>query len=122
MVVATARQVGGQVRVGERVWIHGLQFAVRGERGGFAIFVPIAKLLAPQVLREDVFGALEALGDFGLRGRKHLTVGETVHVAHLEAVNEQPVEAGEVVGTLLDCGGMHLLPIAGHRAREMHGV
>src|SRR5207249_11370507 len=46
----------------------------------------------------------------------------SVYVAHLEAVDEQPVEAGEVVGALLEGGGMSLLEVARHRARHMHWV
>ncbi len=90
--------------------------------GGLAILVPVAKLLPPELLREDLFGALKALGDFGLRSRQHLVVAEAVHVAHLEAVDEHPVEAGEVVGAPLEGGGMRLLEVARHRAREVHGV
>ena len=122
MVVAAALQIGDQLRVGEGVRIDGLQLPVRGDGGRFAILVPVAKLLPPELLREDLFGALKALGDFGLRGRQHLVVAEAVHVADLEAVDEHPVEAGEVVGAPLEGGGMHLLEVARHRAREVHRV
>ena len=122
MVVAAARQIGDQLRVGEGVRIDGLEFPVRGNGGWLVLLVPVAKLLPPELLREDLFSALKALGDFGLRSRHHLAVAEAVHVADLEAVNEQPVETGEVVGALLEGGRMRLLEIARHRAREMHGV
>ena len=69
MVVAAARQIGDQLRVGEGVRIDGLQLPVRGNGGWFAILVPVAKLLPPELLREDLFGALKALGDFGVRSR-----------------------------------------------------
>ena len=81
MVVAAARQIGHQLRVGEGVRIDGLQLPVRGNGGWFAILVPVAKLLPPELLREDLFSALEALGDFGVRSRQHLVVAEAVHVA-----------------------------------------
>ncbi len=122
MVVAAARQIGDQLRVGEGVRIDGLQLPVRGDGGWFAILVPVAKLLPPELLREDLFSALKALGDFGVRSRQHLVVAEAVHVAHLEAVDEHPVEAGEVVGALLEGGGMRLLEIARQRARKVHGI
>src|SRR5262245_35976194 len=122
MVVATAFQVGGQVRVGEGVCIHALQFTVLGQRRGLVLFVPITKLLAPELARENLFGAREALRDFGFRSWKHLAVAEAVHVGHLEPVDEHPVRAREVVRTPLEGGWMHVLPIAGQRAREMHGV
>ena len=75
-----------------------LQLAVRGNGGRLAILVPVAELLAPELLREDLLGALEALGDLGFGRRQHLVVAEALHVADLEAVDEHPVEAGEVVG------------------------
>ena len=73
-------------------------------------------------LREDLFGALKALGDFGVRRRQHLVVAEAVHVADLETVDEHPVEAGEIVGASLEGGRMGLLEVARHRAREVHRV
>ena len=60
--------------------------------------------------------------DFLARSRQHLAVGDAVYVPHLEAVDEQPVEAREIVGSLFEGGDMHLLPIARHRAREVHGI
>src|SRR3954464_15646687 len=95
---------------------------MRGNGRWLAILVPVAKLLAPELLREDLFSATKALWDFSIRCRKHLVVAETVHVADLEAVDEQPVEAGEVVGAPLKGGRMRLLKISRHRAREVHGV
>ncbi len=122
MVVAAARQKGDQLRVGESVCIDGLQLPVRGDGGRLVLLVPVAKLLAPELLREDLLGACEALGDFGLRSRQHLVVAEAVHVADLEPVDEQTVEAGEVVRAPLEGGGMRLLEITRHRTREVHGV
>ena len=95
---------------------------MRGNGGWFAIPVPVAKLLLPELSRENLFGSLKAPRDFGVRNRQHLAVAEAVYVAHLEAVDEQPVEAGEVVGALLEGGGMSLLEVARHRARHMHWV
>src|SRR5207249_8407402 len=71
-------------------------------RSSDLILVPVAKLLPPDLPREDLFSALKALGDFGVRSRQHLVVAEAVHVADLNAVDEQPVEPGEVVGALLE--------------------
>jgi hypothetical protein len=122
MVVAAARQIGDQLRVGEGVGIDGLQPPVRGNGGWFAILVPVVKLLPPELLREDLFSALIAPGNFGVRSRQHLVVAEAVHVADLEAVDEHPVEASEVVGAPLEGGGMRLLEVARQRAREVHGV
>src|SRR5262245_53913891 len=122
MVVATTRQVSDELSVGERVWIDRLQFPMLSNGSRFAFFVPLTKLLAPELLRKNLFGALGTLGDFGLRGRKHLAVADAVHIAHLEAVNKQPVEPGEVIGALLEGRGMCLLPIARHRAGKVHGV
>src|SRR5258708_29577381 len=90
--------------------------------GWFAIFVPVAKLLPPQLLREDLFSALNALGDFRLRSRQHLIVAESLHVAYLETVDEHPIEAREVIGAPFERCGMGFLEVARHRAREMHGV
>jgi hypothetical protein len=62
MVVAAARQIGDQFSVGESVRIDGLQLSVDGNGRWFAALVPIAKLLAPQLLREDLFSALKGWG------------------------------------------------------------
>jgi hypothetical protein len=122
MMVAAAYQIGDQLGVGELVWSDGLQLPVRGNSGWFAMFVPIAKLLPPQLLRENLFGTFKSLGYFGLRGRQDLTIAEAVYVAHLQTVDEQPVEAGEVVGALLEGRGMSLLEVARHRARHVYGI
>src|SRR5208337_2066888 len=95
---------------------------MRGNGSWLTILVPVAKLLPPELLREDLFSALEALGDFGVRSRQHLVVVEAVHVGALEAVDEHPVEAGEVVGASLEGWGLGLLEVARQRAREVHGV
>ncbi len=122
MVVAAAAQIDDQLRVGEGVRMDRLQLTVRGDGGRFALVVPIAQLLPPDLLGEDLFGAPKALGDFGFRSRQHLSIGETVDVAHLEAVDDQPVVAGEVVGAFLEREWMRVLEVARHRAREMHRV
>src|SRR6478752_4854126 len=122
MVVATSRQVGDEFSVGKGVQIDNLQLPVRGNGSRFAFFVPLAKLLAPELLRENLSGSLETLGDFGLRRGEHLAIGHAVHVAHLEAVNDQSVEPGEVIRALLKSRRMCLLPIARHRTREVNRV
>src|SRR5262245_415438 len=83
---------------------------------------PLLELLAPELLREDLFSALKALGDFRVWSRHHLVVGEAFHVAALEAVDDHPVEAGEVVGAPPEGEGMRLLEVARQRAREVHRV
>src|SRR5207247_764303 len=122
MVVAAARQINAQFRIGERVRIDALQLPVPGHGGWFPLFVPVAKLLPPELLRDDLFSALKALGDLGVRSWQHLVVAEAVHVADLDAVDEQPVEAGEVVGAPLEGGRLRLLEVARHGAREVHWV
>src|SRR6185312_16376913 len=112
---AAARQISNQLGVREGVRIDGLQLPMSGNGGWLASLVPVAKLLPPQLLRDDLFSALKALGDFSLRCRQHLVVTEAVHVADLEAVDEQPVEAGEVVGAPLEGRGMRLLEVARRR-------
>src|SRR5215468_66947 len=88
----------------------------------FAVLIPIAKLLPPELSCEDLFCALKAPGDFSIWNWQDLPVAEAVHIAHLEAVDEEPVKAGEVVGALFEGWRMSLLPIARHRARHVHGV
>ena len=50
MVVAAARQIGDQFGVGERVRIDRLQFPMLGDRRGLVRLVPVAQLLAPELL------------------------------------------------------------------------
>src|SRR5688500_3987237 len=106
MVIAAARQIGNQLRIRKGGRIDRLQFPMRGNGRWLSLLVPVTKLLPPELLREDLFRATEALRDFGIRCRKHLVVAEAVHVADLEAVDEQPVEAREVVGAPLEGGRM----------------
>src|SRR3954451_24342195 len=122
MVVAAARQIGDQLRVGEGVRIDGLKLPMRGDGDWPAILVPVAKLLPPELLREHLFSTLKPLGDLRVRSRQYLFVAEALNVAHLKAVDEHPVEAGEVAGTCLEGGGMRLLEIACQRARKVNGI
>src|SRR5450756_2558428 len=85
-------------------------------------FIPLAKLFAPELSFEDLLCALEALWDFFVRSRSHRVVGKAVHVPHLEAVDEHPVIAREVIGAALERLGMHLCPIARHGTRKVHGI
>ena len=64
MVVAAARQIGDEFRVGEGVRIDGLQLPVHGNRGWFAVLVPIAKLLPPELLLKDLLPRVESAGGF----------------------------------------------------------
>ena len=122
MVVAAACQIGCEFHIRQGVWIDGLQLALRGDRGWLVLFIPLGELLAPEFLREDLFGALEALRELSLRSRQDAVVAEPVHIGALKSVDQHPVEAGEVIGALLEGGRMHLLPVKRHRARKMHRV
>ena len=102
MVVATACQIGDQFGVREGVRIHGLQLAVFRNGCRFAVRVPVVKLLSPKLVRKDLLGTRKALRDLRVRRRQHLIVAEAVHVADLETVDKQPVEAGKIVGTSLE--------------------
>src|SRR5258706_15250949 len=101
MVVATACQIGDQLGVREGVWIHGLQLPVFRNGDRFAVRVPVEKLLSPKLVRKDLLGTREALGDLRGRHRQHLIVAEAVHVAGLETVDKQPVATGKNVGPSL---------------------
>ena len=122
VVVATARQISDQFRIGQGVGIDSLQRPVNGNGGWFAILVPVAKLLAPELLREYLLSAVEALADFRLRSRQHLVIPEAPDIADLETVDQHPVQPSEVVGAPPERGRMGLLEVARHRAREMDGV
>jgi hypothetical protein len=95
---------------------------VHGNGGRFAVLVPVAKLLTPQLLREDLLSALKTLGKFGFRNRQHLVVAEAIHEVYLETVYEHPVEASEVICALLKRRRMGLLEVARHRPRKVHRV
>ena len=68
------------------------------------MFVPIAKLLPPQLLRENLFSASKSLWDFRVRGRQDLAVAEAVYVAHLQTIDEQAVEGAKSLVPLLKGG------------------
>src|SRR6185369_14832846 len=106
----------------EHVRVDGLELAVRGDGGRLPFLIPLAELLAPELLRIDLLCTLEAFGDLNLWRRHHLLVGEAVHVDDLDAVDQEPVEACEVVRALLEDRRVSLLEIARHRTREVHGV
>ena len=121
-MVATARQIGDQFGVGEGVRIDSLQRAVFRDGGRFAVRVPVVKLFAPKLARNDLLGTRKALRNLRVRRRQNLVVAEAVHVADLETVDEQPVETGKIVGASLEGSRMGLLKIARHRARKVHRV
>src|SRR4249920_1968531 len=104
MMIPAALQIGNQLRVRQRVRSDGLQLAVSGNRRGFAIFVPIAKVLSPQFLRENLFCALEAFGNFGFWSWQHLVVAKAVHIPDLKTVDKQSIKPGEIVCALLKGG------------------
>src|SRR4051812_35805889 len=122
MVVATACQIGDQLGVSEGVRLHGLQLPVFRNGGRFAVRVPVEKLLSPELIFYDLLGTCKALGD--LRGRRgqHLLVTEAVHVAHLKAIDKQPVETGKIVSTSLEGRRMGFLKVESHRTRKVHWV
>src|SRR5689334_20847188 len=93
-----------------------------GNGGRFALFVPIAKLLPPELLYENLFSPLKALRDFRFRGRHDLVVAEPIHVADLDTVNEQAVEPREIVRAFLEGGRLGFLPIPRHWTGQVHGV
>src|SRR4051812_4377683 len=95
---------------------------MRGDGEWLAILVPVAKLLPPELLREHLFGTLKPLGDLRVRSRHYLFVAKALNVAHPKAVDEHPVEAGEVAGARLEGGGMRLLEVACQRPRKMNGI
>src|ERR1044071_1371689 len=122
MVIAAPFQIGHQLCVGQRVKVDGLQLPVCRDGRGFAFFVPIAKLLAPELLRENLFRALKTVGDFALRRHRPLIITEAVHVRDLDTVKQQAIESGKIVGAFFECRRMRLLPIMRHRTREVDGV
>ena len=122
VMIAASGQVRDQLGVGERVGIDRLELAVRRDRGGLGGLVPLAKLLAPDLLLEHLVGTLEATRDLVVSDEMHRQVRETVDVLHLHVVEEHPVVAGELSGATRKRLGMHLGPISGRRARKVHGV
>src|SRR4051794_4217180 len=92
------------------------------DRLRFELRVPSLELLAPQLLREYLFGALEPLRDLALGWRDHAAVDEAVHVAVLERADQHPVEARELAEAANERLGVHLLPVQGRRTREMNRV
>jgi hypothetical protein len=72
-------RVRGQFRVGEarpdrRVAAPGaVAIAAR-----LAMLVPVAKLFPPELLREDLFSAVNALGNFRVRSRQYLIVNRSL--------------------------------------------
>jgi hypothetical protein len=121
-MVSTPGEIGAQVLVGERIGINRLYGAVRRDRGGLAGLVPLAKLLPPKLLLEDLLCALEPQRDLVLRRRPHRVEGEAVDVLRLEAVHEHPVEAGEMLGSPAEGVGMGLGPVTRHRPGKVHWV
>ena len=93
-----------------------------GDRSRLDLLVPFAKLLPPELLLDDLLGALEALRDLLLCRHLHGAVCEAVGIRHLHPVEEQPVIAGEIVGAPLDGVGMGLRPVTGRRSGEVHRI
>jgi len=60
-------------------------------------------------MRKDLLGTRNALRDLCVRRRQYLIVTEAVHVADLETVDKQPVEAGKIVGTSLEGRPLNLI-------------
>jgi hypothetical protein len=95
---------------------------MRGDGEWLAILVPVAKLLPPELLREHLFGTLKPLGDRRVRSRHYLLVAEALNIAHPKAVDQHPVEAGEVAGARLKGLGVRLLEVACQWPRKVNGI
>ena len=122
MVVAALREVRGELSVGERVGIDRLQLPVLGDRRGLEVLVPVAKLLAPELVLEGHRGALEALRNILGGDRNDRAVPEAVDVLHLAPLDEQPVEGAELAEAALERLGVHLGPVARDGAREVDRI
>jgi hypothetical protein len=122
VVVAALREICDQLLVGECVRINRLDLPMRRDRSRLVSLVPLPKLLPPDLFLEHLFGPLEALRDVLLRGRSHRVVGETVYVHGLHPVDEHPVVAGEIIGTLPHRRRVGFCKITGHRSRKMNGI
>ena len=60
VVVAAPREVRDELVVGERVGVDGLDLSVLRDRRRLDLLVPLAQLLAPELLGEHLFGALRS--------------------------------------------------------------
>ncbi len=119
---AAARDVRDEFLVGEGVGIDRLELAVLRDGGWLVGLVPLAQLLTPELSGQHLLGALEALRDLRLRSGHYELVGHAVDVLHSQSTDHHPVEACKVGGAAGERRGVHFLPVAGHRPREVDGV
>ncbi len=122
VVVATAGQVGDQRVVGEHVRVDRLQLAMGLDRGRLERLVPLAQLLAPDLLLPDLFRAGETLWDLVVGRRPHRVVREAVDVLRLHRLDRRPEVPHELTRAPAERFGMHFRPIARHGTREVHRV
>jgi hypothetical protein len=122
MVVSTTRQLCDQVLVGQLVGIDRLQLAVSLDRGRLDRLIPVTELLSPELPLEHFFRTLVALRDVAFRRRPHCLVRKAVNVLALERVEQNPVEAHEILNAAPKCLRMDLCPVARHRSRKVDRV
>ena len=122
MMVTAPNEISDQFSVREAVGVDGLNLPVGGDRRGLAILVPVAELLAPELLVVDLLGSFEALRYLRLGRKRETVVGEPVDVGDFHAAQQHPVVAGEIARTLFKGLRMGLGKVASHRTREVHGI
>src|SRR5688500_17802673 len=91
-------------------------------RLGLEGLVPVAKLLAPQLLLKHLLRTAEAAWSLVVRHRSLLDVRETVHIRIGHRVEQQPVKRSEFAASPRKGLGVHLCPVTCHRTWEMNGV
>ena len=122
VVGAAAAQVVHQLLVAQRIGIHRLDLVVGLHGGRLADLVPLLRLVAPQPALEHVRGALDAVGEGLGRHRDHLPVGEPVGVGGHPGLERDAVERHHVAVPEAERRRVHLGPVGGHRAGEVHRV
>src|SRR5262249_27800051 len=122
VVVAATCQMRDQVFVRKFLGVDRLELSVSLERGRLDLFIPVVKLLSPELPLEDIFDTLEALRYVAFRDRPHRLVGEAVDVLVLERVDKHPVKACEVLNTAPQCLGMELCPVTRHGSRKVDRI
>jgi hypothetical protein len=122
MMVTAARQMRGQIGVGELVGVDGLQATVRLDRSRLERLVPFLQLLPPEFAPVHLLRPLEALRDLLFRRRPDRLVAEPVDVGHLQPVDQHAVGLGELVSAALEGLRMDFHPVPRRGSREVYGV
>src|SRR5262249_41027342 len=122
VVVAATCQMRDQVFVRKFLGVDRLELSVSLERGRLDLFIPVVKLLSPELPLEDIFDTLEALRYVAFRDRPHRLVREAVDVLVLERVDKHPIKACEVLNTAPQCLGMELCPVTRHGSRKVDRI